>query len=1018
MKKIKNAKWYKKLKKGLTNIKTFLINIGAKKIILTLVGVILLFVVISSFFAKHTINAYYEATNLSYLYDSKYNKENYSNYLKEYEGTETNITDTILPSHMVGNIITTENEESSQFITDYYTNLELTENQVGLLEKRDDYIDLNYQFTESGLYYFKVDYFDLNEQINDNQIAVSINDKYPYFEARTIRLPSHFFFETDDFLVDRYGNEIQPSSVKRNDWHETPLKDYDGLHPGYFAFYIKAGDTVKFHHISGKFLIGQVYIIKKENIVSYQTYLENVSHKQEKGYIEVSARNIVSRTNASITLRATRDPSSEYYHTQFLKLNTISGNSWANGGDSITYNIDVEEEGLYNLAIKYRQNIIKDMAVFRKIYINGEVPFQDFNAVSFPYTNDFVNRTLVDEDNNALQVYLNKGINTVTLEVVNYPYRNLIENLRYVMGEIQSLSLQIKKYTAGGTDKYRDWDIEQYFPDAKEQLLLWANVLDQTYQNTLVVGQNSTPTEIANLKVASARLKDLAKNINKLPSRMVQFSDGDSSVNQLLGDLMQRMMRGPMEFEKLMFNNDVKLKKPYANIFKTTWEGFKRLILSYFNNPYATQHRKKNELHVWVNHSRQYIEIIQMLVDLYFDSDMHVVLSQMPDENKLILANTTGLSPDVAVGVNHWLPYEFAIRDAALDLRQFSGFEEIVATMNHGAFIPLVFEDGVYGIPETQNYWVTYYRTDILQSIDIDKVPQTWDEIIEILPQLQSYGLNYFVPLAQYEGLKPFVATLPYIYQFGGDLYTADGMETAINSEQTLKGINLMSDLFTLYNLPQRVGSFYNEFRYGLIPIGISDLSMYLLLTNGAVELDGLWSMDLHPGVDNGEEILRYAPIGGQTSMVLSNTKYKEESFKFLKWWMSTEVQKEFQLRLETTYGKQYFWNSANNEAFMASSIPSEFKEIIFEQWQHGIEAARIPGAYMVERSISNAWSEIVYNGSNARLALDEAVRVSNREIKYKMAEFGYVKDGIIIKPYTVPSIYNIDLWLTEVEHD
>ena len=43
----------------------------------------------------------------------------------------------------------------------------------------------------------------------------------------------------------------------------------------------------------------------------------------------------------------------------------------------------------------------------------------------------------------------------------------------------------------------------------------------------------------------------------------------------------------------------------------------------------------------------------------------------------------------------------------------------------------------------------------------------------------------------------------------------------------------------------------------------------------------------------------------------------------------------------------------------------------------------------MVERSISNAWTSIVFDGVNPRQALDEAMRVSNREIIYKMAEFG-----------------------------
>ena len=93
------------------------------------------------------------------------------------------------------------------------------------------------------------------------------------------------------------------------------------------------------------------------------------------------------------------------------------------------------------------------------------------------------------------------------------------------------------------------------------------------------------------------------------------------------------------------------------------------------------------------------------------------------------------------------------------------------------------------------------------------------------------------MPLAQYEGLKPFVATLPFIYQFGGDLYQPNGMSTAINTEETLKGMKLMSELFTLYNLPQRVANFYNHFRYGLLPIGVSDLSTYILLSTAASEL-------------------------------------------------------------------------------------------------------------------------------------------------------------------------------------
>ncbi|HHT39030.1 MAG TPA: extracellular solute-binding protein [Acholeplasmataceae bacterium] len=1016
MQKIKDSNIYKKIADFFKQVKETLKAIGWVKIIIFLILFIFIVVIISSFFQRTAINAFYKTEELAYKYETSDLDNSYTNYLLEKGNNKSNVELTILPSNMVGSIVLLQDSEYTEYFDSYQEYKEST-NTLGILEKRNDEITLDINISKTGFYYIEIDYLDLNKQINDNQISILINGESPYFEAQTIKLPSNYYFDREIFLKDRYKNEIQPSSSKKTMWQTSPLKDYDGLHPGFLGFYLKPGDVISLKHNAGKYLVGQVRFIKEEVLPTYEEYLDKVEKNYPSAYISKSAREIESRTSASIRLRAERDPSSKYYDTQFLVLNTIAGDSWFNGGEAVTYDIEVQEAGLYKLAFKYRQAELTDMSTFRKIYINGKVPYKDLESVSFPYSNTFVNRVIKNENNEDLYVYLEKGINKITLEVVNYPYRNLIESIKLTMREIQDLALGIKKYTSGGTDRYRDWDIELYFPNANEQLLEWADRITDIYNELLVVSMKDAPSEISNLKVAATRLRRLAKDINKLPSRMVQFSDGDSSVNQLLGDLMQRMMRGNLELEQTIIFNNNTLKKPFSNIFKSSWEGFKRLILSYFNNPYAVSKKGKDEMMVWVNHPRQYIEIMQMLIDSQFDSNLKITLSQMPDENRLILANTTGQSPDVAIGVNHWLPYEFAIRDASLDLRQFEGFEEIVRTMNKGAFIPMVFEDGVYGLPETQNFWVTYYRTDILDSIGITEIPQTWDEVISILPLLQSYGMNYFVPLAQYEGLKPFVATLPFVYQFEGDLYTENGMSTAINSEETLKGIKLMSDLFTLYNLPQRVGSFYNDFRYGLLPIGIADLSIYLLLSNAAVELDGLWHMDLYPGQLNkaGDEILRYAPIGGQTSMILSDTKFPEESFRFLKWWMSTEIQTEFQFRLETTYGKQYFWNSANNEAFMASSIPSEFKDVIFEQWKYGIEAARIPGTYMVERSISNTWSEIVYNGSNPRLALDEAVRVSNREIRYKMAEFGYVVNNEIVKEYRVPSIYNIDEWLKEV---
>ncbi len=1007
-------------------IKHLFTAISPKKLTMLAIGFFVVLLVTLSFFRPHNNSSFLPTNQLAHHYDDvrlsdAFIAPLYSSLVKNRQAigiTDSHIEETILPYDTQSVKIDRDHQEFGHLVSTYHQSHGVT--TVSLLNRANS-ITFKNPHDVAGIYYLALDYHELENNIDNTQIGIRINQQTPFYESMTLVLPSVWTFASSTFLLDRYQNEIQPSSIKQKAWKTHAIDDYKGMHPGLFGFYLEGHDEIEIYHVNGHVLVGNLYFVLQPTVPTYEAYLNTHGDKPVIDQLTmISARDMTYRNDPSIRLRSEQDPSNLYYDTQFLKLNVIFGDSWQNNGQSISYDIEVPQSGYYHVSFKYRQYLIRDMSVFRKITVNGQVPFDLLESYAFPYTTSFINRTLVDEDEKPLKIYLNEGINVIRLQAVNYPYRQTIETIQYVMREIQGLSLNIKRYTSGGTDRYRDWDIDTYFPEAANHMLFWADLLEEEQNRLRVVSTIQDPSEISNLRVASIRLRDIAKDINKLPGRMAQFSDGDASINQMLGNTMQRLLRSNLELERLMFHGDQRIPRPHAHVFVNAFEGVKRLVLSFVNNPYSVSARQEDELMVWVNHPRQYIEIMQALIDQKYNGPKKITLSQMPDQNKLILANASGQAPDIAIGVNHWIPYEFAIRDASLDLRQFSGYEELVQNFTKGAMIPFVFEQGVFGLPATQNFWVTYYRKDILESIGITEIPQTWDEIIAILPLLQSYGMNYFVPLAQFSGLKPFVATLPFIYQFGGDLYTEDGMRTNINSDQTLRGIRLMSELFTLYNLPKFVASFYNHFRYGLLPIGISDLSTYLLLQTAAVELDGLWGMDLHPGVYHPErdEIVRYSAVGGQANMILSATRYPEESWDFLKWWMSTEIQSEFAFVLQSTYGKAYFWNTANVNAFKQIPMPQEYKDIVLRQWEFGIEASRIPGNYMVERELSNAWTKIVFDGTNPRQALDEAVRISNREILYKMAEFGYTRQGVIIKEYIVPSIYNIDLWLTEVRND
>ena len=84
-------------------------------------------------------------------------------------------------------------------------------------------------------------------------------------------------------------------------------------------------------------------------------------------------------------------------------------------------------------------------------------------------------------------------------------------------------------------------------------------------------------------------------------------------------------------------------------------------------------------------------------------------------------------------------------------------------------------------------------------------------------------------------------------------------------------------------------------------------------------------------------------------------------------------------------------------------------KETILAQAQWINESPRLPGSYMVEREISNAYNSVVVDGKNLRRTLDNAVKRINRETERKLEEFGYNdQNGNVIMPYEVPTLERV----------
>ena len=72
-------------------------------------------------------------------------------------------------------------------------------------------------------------------------------------------------------------------------------------------------------------------------------------------------------------------------------------------------------------------------------------------------------------------------------------------------------------------------------------------------------------------------------------------------------------------------------------------------------------------------------------------------------------------------------------------------------------------------------------------------------------------------------------------------------------------------------------------------------------------------------------------------------------------------------------------------------------------------EIPKVPGWYMLERELSNAWNSIVIDGENTRSVVEDAVTVIDKELQRKLTEFGYIENGRVVIPYQVTTLEYIE---------
>ena len=94
------------------------------------------------------------------------------------------------------------------------------------------------------------------------------------------------------------------------------------------------------------------------------------------------------------------------------------------------------------------------------------------------------------------------------------------------------------------------------------------------------------------------------------------------------------------------------------------------------------------------------------------------------DVATLLPAVVAGTGPDVALTVAQTEPVNYALRKASLDLSQFDDLDDVLSEYYPSSYESYKFNGGIYALPETQNYNVLFYRTDICEELGIE-IPDT-----------------------------------------------------------------------------------------------------------------------------------------------------------------------------------------------------------------------------------------------------------------------------------------------------
>lgn len=873
-----------------------------------------------------------------------------------------------------------------------YSNIEnienyLEEKQSAILSKETGFAEYEFEISEAGFYEIFLLGANVEGKGGTIERKIYIDGKVPFQEANSVVIKRNWV-DDGEITLDSAGDENAPLQKEVYAWQTTPLADTSGLNEGNLKFYLTEGKhTIRIESVREKYVLGKIILKGETTLPNY----EEIKVEYEKnGYSTVDeCVTIQAEKNAlksDKNLSATYDKASVCvtpYSSTNIKINII-GSNWNTSGQFLSWDFTPKKSGLYKIAVCYRQDGSDGRYVSRRLKINGEVPFEEAEAIRFPYTKDWVVDYLSNEKEDFLFYFEAGKKSTISLEVTLGDMTELIRKANNVLNSLQNDYNSILTITGAEIDAFRDYKFDKLIPDVLKDFSIQAKALTEIYDKLYeITGQHSQSTAV--LKELVYDLKIMSHKPKKIANRLSNFKSNLGTYASFVLNCQQQ----PLSLDWISFTgNDDKTPILNNNIFKKSWHVISQFLYSFTKDyNYSSDFENgKEAITVWVGSGtiggRDQAQIVRRMINDTFVTQKNIAVNlQLVTTSSLLSATLADVGPDVALQVDGASPMNYALRNAVIDLKQFSDFEEISKRFVDESMVPYSFDGKCYALPDTFSFPMMFVRLDIFDELNLD-VPQTWEELLEVIPVINKKGMEIGVP-------HDFATYAMLMYQNGYDIYSEDALKTNMANKELLPVFEGFTELFTDYGLPLSY-DFVNRFRNGEMPIAIADFTIYNQLSVFAPEIKGKWSFFAIPGTkDSNSDINRSVASVGTGSIIMSNSRNKRASWEFLKWWTEESSQYRFATELEGLLGVSARYSTANINAFsMLNWSPFELESILKQRaFAKGIP--EVPGAYMTARYFNFAFLAVVNSGEEPAEEIRYYSNLINEELKEKQKEFG-----------------------------